>query len=105
MASIMSEEIINKVRVLDSGKLLLALKSGGKDSYQFIYREAAGVYWEKDLKGFISTKPNKWSYSEWFSHMVDVAKQIGIDLKLSGETDWHEVPEKEKEQILKAYLS
>lgn len=101
----MSEEIISEVRVLDSGKLLLTLKSGGKNSYQSIYREAAGVYWDKELKGFISTEPKKWSYSEWFSHMFDIAKQIGIQLKLSKETNWVDIPEKEKKQILKEHLS
>lgn len=101
----MSEEIISEVKVLDSGKLLLALKSGGQDSYQFIYREAAGVYWVKDLKGFVSTEPKKWSYSEWFSYMLDIAKQIGIQLKLSKETNWVDIPEKERKQILKEHLS
>lgn len=96
----MTEEIISEVKVLDSGKLLLVLKSGGDDTYQYIYREAAGVHWEPAEKGFISTEPKKWSHSEWFLHIAKVAKQFGVNLKLSNETKWSGISEKEKKQIL-----
>ena len=97
----MSKEIISEVKVLDSGKLLLVLESGGQNSYQYIYREAAGVYWEPNLKGFISTEPKKWSYSEWFEHIVKVADQFGVKLSINSETKWSGISEKEKKQILK----
>lgn len=99
----MKTEVIKEIRVLDSGKLLLELESGGSDSYQYVYREAAGVYWEPNLKGFISSEPKDWNYSTWFTHMLDIVKQIGIDLKLSDQTIWSGLDKLEQEQILNAY--
>jgi len=105
VALIMTEEIISEVKVLDSGKLLLVLKSGGDNSYQYVYREAAGVYWEQDLKGFISTEPKEWSYSMWFSHMIEIVNQIGIDLKLTSQTAFSGLDKSEQQQIFKAHTT
>ncbi len=99
----MTKEIISEVRVLDSGKLLLVLRSGGKNSYQYIYREAASVYWEPELKGFISTDTKKWSYSEWFLHILDVTNQFGVELELGNETNWIGISESDKEKIFERY--
>jgi len=101
----MTEEIISEVKVLDSGKLLLILKSGGNNSYQYVYREAAGVYWEPDLKGFISTEPKDWSYITWFSHMIKIVKQVGIDLKLTNQTKWSGLDKSEQLKLLKAHAT
>ena len=51
----MDSEIINKVEVNDSGELFLTLEGNGKPMYQYVYREAAGVYWDETLHGFKST--------------------------------------------------
>ncbi len=93
-------ENISEVKVLESGKIILILESGGRASYQHIYREGAGVYWDQDLKGFKSTEPKKWSYVEWFSHIIWVTQHCNIELKLSENTTWLNIPENEKQQII-----
>lgn len=101
----MKTEVIKEIRVLDSGKLLLELESGGDNSYQYVYREAAGVYWEPNLKGFISTEPKDWDYPTWFSHIVEIVNQIGIDIKLSDQTKWSGLDKSEQERIINAHAT
>ena len=94
------QEIISKVEILPSGELILILKSGGEAAYQYIYREAAGVYWDKDLKGFKSTIPKTKSYKEWFYHILKVVDEPCCSLQLNDETNWVNIPNEIKEQIL-----
>jgi hypothetical protein len=98
----MSEELISEVQVLESGKLLLRLQSGGRPDYSNIYREGVGVYWEPNLKGFISTDVKEWSYAKWFNHIVNTAAGCGINMRLSKNTNWLGFPDKDKEEVEKS---
>ena len=93
------EEII-KVEVLDTGELQLVLGSGGDPSYQFIYREARGVYWNHNAGAFRGTERQKWSIAKWYGHIVDVCADIGITLVLSGTVEWVAVPASDRKEIL-----
>jgi len=42
----MEIEKISKVEIIDNQEVDVVLKSGGKPTYQHIYREAAVVYWD-----------------------------------------------------------
>lgn len=96
----MDIEVISKIKILPTGELILLLQSGGKPMYQYIYRSAAGVHWDQDLRGFKSTQPKVWSYSEWFGHICGIVKsELGINLKLTKETSWANVPAADKENI------
>jgi hypothetical protein len=97
------KEIVKKIEVLESGELILILENKGQSSYQFVYREAAGVYWNPSLNGFITTEPKDWSYSKWFSHIVEVVNQTGIQLALSDKTEWIGLDSSDKEIILTEY--
>lgn len=80
----MDSETISEVEVLDSGELLLVLQSRGKPMYQYVYREAAGVYWDESRHGFKSTPMKKWSCAKWFFHIVGVVRSsLGVELQLS----------------------
>lgn len=96
----MEIEEISKVEVLDNEEMYVVLASGGKPMYQHIYREAAEVYWDNDIKGFKAPPPRKWSYSDWYHQIVSVAASgLGITLKLSSKTNWVNVPTKTKAEI------
>lgn len=93
-------ELITKVEVTSNNELLLKLESGGNPTYQHIYREAAGVYWDSAQKGFRSTSIEKWTCEQWFKHVVSVVKSgLNVELKLSDNTTWHGVPEEEVEML------
>jgi hypothetical protein len=100
----MSSEAINKVAMLDTGELLLSLEGKGEPIYQYIYREAAGVYWDENHNGFKSTPLKERSCSEWFSQIISVVKSgLGVELQLSGQALWQNVPEKDKAEIIERY--
>jgi len=97
----MEQEIIIKVDTNNSGELFLGLDGNGKSEYQLVYREGAGVYWDNTNHGFKSTPLKKWSHSKWFSHIVSVVKEgLGVELRLSSNATWLDIPETEKEEIL-----
>lgn len=95
----LSEETISRVKVLDSGELLLALEGGGRPSYQHVYREAAGVYWDDQLQGFVSRGRSEWAYSLWFKHIVAVCRGVGVALRLSTKTQFIGVTDEEQAKI------
>lgn len=101
----MTNETVVKVVVSKDEELLLFLESVGNSDYQFIYWEAAGVYWDNNLHCFKSTPKKDWSYVEWFSHMLDLVKSIGVELNLSELAVWDNVPEQDKTEIINKYSS
>lgn len=97
----MDHETINRVEVLDTGELLLGLESQGKPIYQYVYREAAGVYWDKNRYGFKSTPMKKWSCSQWYKQIVDVVRSgLGINLALGPNVTWRNISGQQRAEIL-----
>jgi len=95
----MRSEIIKAVEILDTGEVFLALNEGDP-SYQYVYREAAGVYWDDKLCGFKSTEMKEWSASTWFSHIVSVVEQgLGVKLSLGRDVHWNNVPVADRRAI------
>lgn len=102
----MKHEIINKVQINKAGELFLAVESGGKHMYHYIYREAAGVRWDPVNQGFKSESINCKSHSQWFSKIVDVVKSsLGVELRLSPKAVWRFIPEIEKAEIVKKHAA
>jgi hypothetical protein len=96
----MVTEEISIIEILESGELLILLESGGKPMYQYIYREAAEVRWDNDVKGFKAPATRSWSYSDRFKQIVNVlASGLEVNLKISNETNWVNVPENLKTEI------
>jgi len=68
--------------------------------YQYVYREAAGVYWDQNRYGFKSTPMKEWSCSQWFKQIVEVVRSgVGVELKLGPNVVWLNVPEQQKAEI------
>ena len=98
----MEIEVINEIRVNDANELLLILKSGGKPMYQYIYRAAAGVYWDEENHGFKSTSLKEWSCAQWFSHIVSIVQsEANIQLQLGKDISWQYVPKEDQNEIVK----
>lgn len=101
MAFGMARETIEKVCVTNAGELFLGLASGGKPMYQYVYREAAGVYWDNENHGFKSVPIKDKPCSEWFSHIVSVVRSgLGLELVLNSEVSWQNIPENETTRIV-----
>ena len=93
-------EYIDRIEILGTGELFVGLEGEGKANYQYVYREAAGVYWEPTLKGFKSTELKGWTPAQWFSHIVEVVRMgVGIELLLRDYIQWKGISEEEKALI------
>jgi hypothetical protein len=100
MASIMEREIIKGVCLNDAKELLLILEGGGKSMYQYVYRAAAGVYWDNENCGFKSTPIIDWSCAKWFSHILSsVNSELGVELVLGKSVNWQNLPETDITEI------
>lgn len=90
---------ILKVEIDDSGRLHLTPE---KLKFPLIYRTATEVHWDKDRGTLYSPKPREWSYLEWFSHIKQIVKtECLIELKLTENTEWINIPDELKNKITK----
>ena len=99
----MKTETVNTVALNENKELILKIAGEGKPSYQYVYREAAGVYWDEKEKCFKSTPLREWSVSKWFFHIKDIVK-IGLNLNLEMDNNitWENIPTYEQEKIKNA---
>ncbi len=96
----MNHETVCRIEVLDTGEFFLGIEGEGRSTYQYIYREAAGVYWDESLRGFKSTPMREWSCTQWYKHIIAIARSgLGVELVLSDHLSWSNVPEKDKAEI------
>ncbi|MEX1001759.1 MAG: hypothetical protein WDZ35_06555 [Crocinitomicaceae bacterium] len=99
----MKKEIINKIVVNTENELLLKVIGAGSPDYQYVYREAAGVYWDENQKGFKSTPIREWKVSEWFFHITDIVKSgLNVELTIDENVEWKNIPDEEKIKIKNA---
>jgi hypothetical protein len=84
---------ILKVAVLNDGRIAVFPESR-KAEYQYVYREAAGVYWDQILGCFHSTSPREWTPQKWYQHIVAIVKTgVGIQMVLTPETKYESTQE------------
>lgn len=82
----MDTVLITKVARLSDGRLGV-WPAVTKAMYQYIYREAAGVYWDDALGCFHSTIPREWTSSDWYRQIVSVVHGgVGLRMRLSPAT-------------------
>jgi len=100
----MDEVEIIKVEVTDNNNLLVSPvldEEKSEDLYQYIYRMATGVYWDKEKQSFSSPIPREWSHSQWFENIAYCAKsELGVALVITPNTLWVNVPDNEKEKMV-----
>ncbi|MEM9832496.1 MAG: hypothetical protein AAF944_17820 [Bacteroidota bacterium] len=96
----MNKETVNEIVLTNNNELLLKIIGDGKPMYQYIYREASGVYWDDDNKGFKSTPIKDMSVSEWFFHIKATVKSgLNLDLDIDENLLWKNIPENERSKI------
>lgn len=90
---------IEKVAVLEDGRTAV-FPELMKGMWQYVYREAAGVYWEPDLGCFVSTPPREWTPQKWYQQIVSVVRSgLGLEMFVSPETKYESRGEKFDESI------
>lgn len=77
---------ILKVAVIEDGRLGV-FPADTCASYQYVYRAAAGVYWDDGASCFKSTPPHDWSYTQWYKHIHSVVRdEVGLTMVLTPST-------------------
>jgi hypothetical protein len=105
MATSMNTELISTVELLDDGVLLLQLESDGKPLYQYVYRAAAGVYWDPDRKAFKFPTQKDGKYAQWFGHIVKIVRdEMNLDLQLAEGAIWKNFPKEDRDEIQRAAI-
>ena len=102
MRGVMHLELISSVSLTADNRLIVTLKSGGKSSYQYIYREAAGVHWYNEISSFSSTEIKEWAIDNWFKHILSIVSRIGVSLELADDTQWNELTKDDIDKIRNA---
>ncbi|TFV92319.1 hypothetical protein E4K72_19820 [Oxalobacteraceae bacterium OM1] len=88
----MEIEAIAKI-VANAGYVSLVLRSGGKPSYQHVYRGAKGVRWNPADGSFEFQGGAQWSAERSVRHVMGVLRdEIGIEGVLDAEKIWICVP-------------
>jgi hypothetical protein len=79
---------------IDENDRLLIYPRQLDDSFQYIYRAAAEVQWDRAQACFATPKPQGWSHLRWFQHACDAVRdELGCDLELNDRTTWTNFPD------------
>lgn len=99
----MKTETVNTIVLNENNELMLKITGEGNPSYQYVYREAAGVYWDENEKGFKSTPLRDWTVSKWFFHIKDIVNTgLNLNLEMDNNITWENIPTDEQEKIKNA---
>ena len=99
----MKTETVSTIVLNENNELVLKIAGKGNPSYQYVYREAAGVYWDEKQKGFKSTPLREWTISRWFLHIKDIVENsLNVALQMDKNITWEDIPTDEKEKIKNA---
>lgn len=94
-------ETVSNIEIANGGELLLRLASGGRPEYQYVYRAAAGVYWDQEQYAFKLAARADDGYANCFAHILKILEdEMGLQLRLSDKVTWINVPDKVKYEIL-----
>lgn len=58
-------------------------------NYEFIYRDASGVGWSRELEALVAAEPLRWNVTDLFLQMrFAVRNEYGDDLTITAATIW-----------------
>jgi hypothetical protein len=93
----MQSDLIASVQIDDSRQLHVVPSAA---EFPRIYWEAMDVHWDPDRRSLHSPPPREWSYVRWFEQIIEAASRQGINLELTGSTQWIGVQEEVREALL-----
>ena len=91
----MKEKLIEEIKEVGidaNGRLYVTPK---QENFEFIWRYAAGVNWDKELLRLYSPVPTQeMTYYDWFKQIQLAAEyEYGIILRLKEKTSWNNIPD------------
>jgi hypothetical protein len=97
----MKLETVSNIEIAaDDSLLVVVLEGCGSPSYQYVYRAAAGVYWDDNAGAFKLDMKNDKRFAHWFAHLCKVLEdEMNIQLHLGSRTAWTNVPNDVRSEI------
>jgi len=94
----MREELISKITLDDTGRLLLKPSETAFDDLHMA--GAWGFRWDAPTGSLAIPIPREWSYCDWFGHVVTIiGREYGVHLKVGPHTEWTSVPSSVQAEI------
>ena len=94
----MTSEQIAEIGMTEQGGLYVVPV---KEKFPLIYRAAMEVNWDENRSRVYGPKPRKWTYLNWYRQIIKaVSSEYGVDMIVSGNTKWIEIPANVKGDIL-----
>ena len=85
----MKERAISQVEVDASGRLLVRPLAESDADYEYIYREANGLRWDKEKLSFCAYEPALWKPDELLRHIAATLRgYLDEDLRITERTIW-----------------
>jgi len=101
----MKQRAISKVVIEASGRLLVCPKLSAEPSnYEYIYREANGLRWDRQENALHAYEPTRWKHEELLMHIAATLRvSCDEDLIFDQDTQWVGV-QPEIQQVLRQAL-
>ncbi len=88
------------------GRFQIGPKLGTHHLYEYIYREASGLRWNRERAAFCASEPSRWEHAELFAHVAATLRStFGENLLISKETTWSGVPQDLKAKLQESLSS
>jgi hypothetical protein len=96
----MEKDEIKEIGINESEQLYIMPLN---QKFPYMYREAIQVHWDNNGSFLYSPKPEKWSYLDWFKHIIGGARIQSCRLCITENTKWRNIPKKLKTDIIGWY--
>jgi hypothetical protein len=85
----MQPRAIARILIDSAGRLFVAPDSEPTESYEYIYREANGLRWDRGMKALFAYEPTRWKHEELLQH-IDATLRSCCDevLCFTERTEW-----------------
>ncbi len=91
---------ISKIEIDAGGRLLVYPQDGNIPLYEYVYRAAKGVYWNRDMQCLYMKEASDWTYGQIFENIMDAVKsELGISLSIEDESEWKNIADDIKLEI------
>ena len=85
----MTDRAITAVEIDSSGRLLVRPKVESGALYEYIYREANGLRWDREKHAFYAHEPSRWGHEELLQHIAaTVRSAFAEELRITAQTAW-----------------
>jgi hypothetical protein len=85
----MQRRAIAKVILEPSGKLLVCPHIEARVGYEYIYREANGLRWDREKRALVAYEPSRWKHEELLEHIAATLRHsFDEELHFTEQTEW-----------------